>query len=50
MTDPNMFPALLLGVMFVLTLILLPLLDEERLRRQHERQPTDKLRLPLADE
>lgn len=42
------FPTLLLAVMFVLTLILLPLLDEDRLRRQHDQQPTDKLRLPLG--
>jgi hypothetical protein len=49
MTDLlNLFPTILLGIMLVLTLVLLPLLDEERLRRRSERQCTDEIRIPLG--
>lgn len=44
----NLFPTILLGIMIVLTLVLLPLLDEEGLRRRSERQRTDEIRLPLG--
>lgn len=44
----NLFPTILLGVMIVLTLVLLPLLDEEGLRRRAERQRTDEIRVPLS--
>lgn len=46
MTDLlNLFPAILLGAMIALTLLLLPLLQED----DHQ-QRTDKLRLPVRDE
>lgn len=38
----NLFPNLLLGVMIILTLILLPLLNDDRVRRPEE-QRTDEL-------
>lgn len=41
----NLFPALLLGAMLALTLLLLPLLQEDD---PHQR--TDKLRLPVRDD
>lgn len=40
----NSFPSILLGLMLVITLILLPLLNEERFRRDDE-QRTDELHL-----
>jgi hypothetical protein len=41
----NLFPSILLGAMIVLTLVLLPLLSEER-QRAEERQRTDEIRVP----
>jgi hypothetical protein len=40
----NLFPSVLLGVMILLTLVLLPLLGEERVRAE-ERQRTDEIRV-----
>jgi hypothetical protein len=40
----NMFPTILLGAMFVLTLVLLPLLGDERPYRD-ERQRTEEIRV-----
>lgn len=42
----NLFPTILLGVMVVLTLVLLPLLDDERPARD-DRQRTEELRLAM---
>lgn len=42
----NAFPTILLGVMIVLTLILLPLLNDEPSARRDERQRTDEIRVP----
>jgi hypothetical protein len=39
----NIFPSILLGAMIVLTLVLLPLLSEER-HHAEERQRTDEIR------
>ena len=41
----NAFPTILLGAMLVLTLILLPLLNEERPR--DDRQRTEEIRVPV---
>lgn len=46
----NLFPTILLGAMFALTLILLPLIGDEAAPHRDERQPTDKLRVPVGDE
>lgn len=43
----NLFPTALLGTMIVLTLVLLPLLNDERPPRE-ERQRTDEIRVPVA--
>ncbi|MEI7771433.1 MAG: hypothetical protein WCI67_15690 [Chloroflexales bacterium] len=40
----DIFPSILLGAMIVLTLVLLPLLNEDR-QRAEERQRTDEIRL-----
>ncbi|NTU82046.1 MAG: hypothetical protein HGA45_22150 [Chloroflexales bacterium] len=49
MTDlTNVFPTILLGVMIILTLILLPLLNDEAAPRRDERQRTDEIRLPVS--
>jgi hypothetical protein len=46
MTDLiNLFPSLLLAMMIAITLILLPLLNDDRPRRRDDRQTTDKIRL-----
>lgn len=46
MTDLlNIFPSILLGVMILLTLVLLPLLQEERAPAD-DRQRTDEIRTP----
>lgn len=51
MTDLiNLFPSLLLATMIAITLILLPLLNDDRPRRGEERQRTDKIRLPRRDD
>lgn len=42
----NAFPTILLGAMLVLTLILLPLLNEERPARD-DRQRTEEIRVPV---
>jgi hypothetical protein len=42
----NAFPTLLLGAMIVLTLILLPLLNEERPARE-DRQRTEEIPVPV---
>ncbi|NTW03090.1 MAG: hypothetical protein HGA19_17725 [Oscillochloris sp.] len=39
----NLFPSILLGVMIVLTLVLLPLLNDDRVHAE-ERQRTDEIR------
>lgn len=44
----NLFPTILLGVMIVLTLILLPLLNDEAAPRRDERQRTDEVRVPVV--
>jgi hypothetical protein len=41
----NIFPSILLGIMIVLTLVLLPLLNDDR-THVDERQRTDKIRVP----
>ncbi|MBX0330631.1 hypothetical protein K2Z83_23515 [Oscillochloris sp. ZM17-4] len=41
----NLFPSVLLGVMIVLTLVLLPLLSDDRAPAE-ERQRTDEIRAP----
>ncbi|NTV64078.1 MAG: hypothetical protein HGA65_11160 [Oscillochloris sp.] len=41
----NLFPSLLLGFMIVLTLVLLPLLNDDHVHSE-ERQRTDKIRQP----
>ena len=41
----NLFPSLLLGLMIVLTLVLLPLLNDDRHVRSEERQRTDEIRI-----
>lgn len=41
----NHFPTVLLTVMMVLTLVLLPLLNEERPQVRDDRQRTEELRL-----
>lgn len=41
----NIFPSILLGVMILLTLVLLPLLQEDRAPAE-ERQRTDEIRTP----
>jgi hypothetical protein len=46
----NFFPTILLGVMFVLTLVLLPLLNDEVAPRYDEHQRTDEVRVPHAHE
>jgi hypothetical protein len=40
----NIFPSILLGAMIVLTLVLLPLINEDR-QRAEERQRTDEIRV-----
>lgn len=46
----NLFPTALLGVMIVLTLLLLPLLGDERPFRD-DRQRTEEIRIPrMKDE
>ncbi|GAB4449107.1 MAG: hypothetical protein OHK0015_54170 [Chloroflexi bacterium OHK40] len=42
----NLFPTILLGVMLVLTLVLLPLLNDDRPPRD-ERQRTEEIRVPV---
>lgn len=42
----DLFPTILLMIVLVLTLVLLPLLAEER-PNQADRQRTDRLRLPF---
>jgi hypothetical protein len=46
----NLFPTILLGVMVVLTLVLLPLLNDEAASRRDERQRTDEIRAPQIHE
>ncbi|NNJ12706.1 hypothetical protein EKD04_020485 [Chloroflexales bacterium ZM16-3] len=41
----NLFPSVLLGVMIVLTLVLLPLLNDDRAHAE-DRQRTDEIRAP----
>lgn len=41
----NLFPSILLGTMIVLTLVLLPLLNDDRAHAE-DRQITDKIRVP----
>lgn len=41
----NLFPSMLLGLMIILTLILLPLLNEDRPVRSDDRQRTDEIRV-----
>ncbi|MGQ9925766.1 MAG: hypothetical protein ACUVS4_02740 [Chloroflexaceae bacterium] len=43
----NHFPTVLLAVMMVLTLVLLPLLNEERPPARDDRQRTEELRLSI---
>ncbi len=43
----NLFPTILLGVMVVLTLVLLPLLNDERPARD-DRSRTDEIRVPVV--
>lgn len=43
----NSFPTILLGLMIVLTLVLLPLLDEDRQPRE-ERQRSEEIRRPVG--
>lgn len=45
----NAFPTILLGAMIVLTLILLPLLNEERPARE-DRQRTEEIIVPVKRE
>lgn len=46
MTDLiNLFPSFLLALMIAITLILLPLINDDRPRRGEERQRTDKIRM-----
>jgi hypothetical protein len=40
----NIFPSILLGAMIVLTLVLLPLISEDR-QRAEDRQRTDEIRV-----
>jgi|GEM_PF-690068 len=46
----NHFPTVLLAVMMVLTLVLLPLLNEERPPVRDDRQRTEELRLSVKIE
>lgn len=46
----NHFPTVLLAVMMVLTLVLLPLLNEERPPARDDRQRTEELRLSIKVE
>ncbi|MCS6883022.1 MAG: hypothetical protein RMK84_18945 [Oscillochloridaceae bacterium] len=46
----NHFPTVLLTVMMVLTLVLLPLLNEERPQIRDDRQRTEELRLSVKVE
>lgn len=43
----TVFPTILLAVMIILTLILLPLLNDEPAPRRDERQRTDEIRVPV---
>ena len=43
----NLFPTILLGAMVALTLVLLPLLNDERPARD-DRQRTDQIRVPAG--
>ncbi len=43
----NLFPTILLGAMVALTLVLLPLLNDER-PGGDDRQRTDKIRVPVG--
>lgn len=43
----NHFPTVLLGVMIILTLVLLPLLNDEPTHRRDDRQRTDEIRVPV---
>jgi len=43
----NLFPTILLGAMVALTLVLLPLLNDE-LPARDDRQRTDQIRVPVG--